>query len=181
MIGSGRPRVFGPIELRARTSLGTSQPARPEPPYTASAPQSPVPLVGLRRSLVSLSGAATPLGKNSLRSERLRRRGQRSKPSSFDTVMLTFVYPCVSTESRRRPPSSRFSLWRTTPSIATPAWHPFSTTAGYRQCRAGLARVCTCPPHGYDVADRPGHRRGAVMYPGSLSRSMPGVRYPKVP
>ena len=42
--------LCGPIEPRARTSLGTSQPARPEPPYTASAPQSPVLLVGLRRS-----------------------------------------------------------------------------------------------------------------------------------
>ena len=50
------PVVHGssdPIELRARTSLGLSQSARSEPPYTASATQSPVPLVGLRRSLVS--------------------------------------------------------------------------------------------------------------------------------
>jgi predicted nucleic acid-binding protein len=47
-----------PIELRARTSLGLAQPARPEPPYTAplTAASAPVSLVGLRQSLVSLSG-----------------------------------------------------------------------------------------------------------------------------
>jgi hypothetical protein len=52
------PVVHGssdPIELRARTSLGLSKPARSRLPYTPSVTQSPIPLVDLRQSLVRSS------------------------------------------------------------------------------------------------------------------------------
>ena len=48
------PRVSGyPLSLKPVHRQAHPQPARSEPPYTASASQSPIPLVGLRRSFSS--------------------------------------------------------------------------------------------------------------------------------
>lgn len=71
-------------------------------------PQQLVPAVGIAFSETSWattgarsSEAAIPRGKYTLRSAKLRRRGHRSKPSSFGTAIPTLVSVCVDRESQQ--------------------------------------------------------------------------------